>query len=62
MKSADELLTDYLNRMPKEASPEEVRYFRYVIEKVKAGLESIEKEGGLDHAEVEKRFSTWLSP
>jgi hypothetical protein len=62
MKPVDEVLSAFLNRLPNEASPEDVEYSRYVIEIVKNGLESIEKEGGLGHAEVEEKFKKWLSP
>ena len=51
-----------LNRLPDDASLEDIQYHLYVIEKVRNGLDSIEKEGGLTQAQVEERLSKWLTP
>lgn len=49
-----------LNRLPDDASLEDIQYHLYVIEKVRNGLDSIEKEGGLTQEQVEERLSKWL--
>lgn len=51
-----------LNRLPENASIEDIQYHLYVLEKVRNGLDSIEKEGGLSQKQVEERLSKWLSP
>lgn len=50
-----------LNRLPDDATLEDIQYHLYVIEKVKNGLDSIEKEGGLTQEQVEERLSKWLT-
>jgi hypothetical protein len=50
-----------LNRLPDDASLEDIQYHLYVIEKVRNGLDSIEKEGGLTQEQVEERLSKWLT-
>jgi hypothetical protein len=49
-----------LNRLPDDASLEDIQYHLFVIEKVRNGLDSIEKEGGLTQEQVEARLSKWL--
>lgn len=49
-----------LNRLPDDASLEDIQYHLYVIEKVRNGLDSIDKEGGLTQEQVEERLSKWL--
>ena len=49
-----------LARLPNDASIEDVQYHLYVIDKVRNGLESVEKEGGLTQDQVEARLSKWL--
>ncbi len=56
----DEVI-DLLNRLPDDTSLEDIQYHLYVIEKVRNGLDSIEKEGGLTQQEVEEKLSKWLT-
>ncbi|MFN0279735.1 MAG: hypothetical protein ACKVRN_14230 [Pyrinomonadaceae bacterium] len=53
-------VTSLLERLPEDASIEDVQYHLYVIDKVRKGLESVERDGGLTHEQVEKRLSKWL--
>jgi len=55
-----EEIASLLERLPGDASIEDVQYHLYVIDKVHKGLESIERDGGLTHEEVEQRLSKWL--
>lgn len=57
----DEVI-DLLNRLPDDTSLEDIQYHLYVIETVRNGLDSIEKEGGLTQQEVEEKLSKWLTP
>lgn len=49
-----------LERLPMDASIEDVQYHIYVIDKVRQGLESIETDGGLSQEQVEARLEKWL--
>jgi hypothetical protein len=49
-----------LDRLPDDASIEDVQYHLYVIDKVRKGLESVERDGGLTQEQVEERLSKWL--
>ncbi|CAN5398536.1 hypothetical protein BH10ACI2_BH10ACI2_02190 [soil metagenome] len=49
-----------LDRLPNDASIEDIQYHLYVIDKVRKGLESIERDGGLTQDQVEERLSKWL--
>ena len=49
-----------LERLPDDASIEDVQYHLYVIDKVRKGLESVERDGGFSQEQVEERMSKWL--
>jgi hypothetical protein len=51
-----------LERLPPETTIEDLQYHLYVMEKVRNGIESIEREGGLTQEQVEERLSKWLTP
>ncbi len=55
----DEVIS-LLDRLPDDASIEDVQYHLYVIDKVRKGLESVEREGGLTQEQVDERLSKWL--
>ena len=55
-------VTSLLERLPDDASIEDVQYHLYVIDKVRKGLESVERDGGLTQEQVEARLSKWLVP
>jgi hypothetical protein len=50
-----------LDKLPSNSDYEDIQYHLYVIEKINAGLARAEQEGVIPQAEVEKRFSQWLS-
>lgn len=60
MNTVREEVASLIDRLPADASIEDVQYHLYVIDKVRSGLESIEKEGGLSQEEVEERLNKWL--
>lgn len=62
MTPAKDEVISLLKRLPDDASLEDIQYHLYVIEKVRNGLESIEKDGGLTQEQVEERLSKWLIP
>lgn len=54
-------VTSLLDRLPDDASIEDVQYHLYVMDKVRKGLESVERDGGLTQEQVEERLSKWLA-
>ena len=58
--SAIKEFTSLLEKLPSDASIEDIQYHLYVIDKVKKGLESVERDGGLTQNQVEERLSKWL--
>ena len=55
-----EELASLLEHLPNDATIEDVQYHLYTIDKVRKGLESIERDGGLTHEDVEQKLSRWL--
>lgn len=49
-----------LDRLPDEASFEEIQYHIYVREKIERGLKDVEEGRVLSQQEVERRMSKWL--
>ncbi len=49
-----------LDRLPDEASFEDIQYHIYVREKVERGLKDVEEGRVLSRQEVERRMSKWL--
>ena len=49
-----------LERLPSDASIEDLQYHLYVIEKVQHGLEAAENEGTLTQEEAEEKLGKWL--
>lgn len=61
MATVKEDITSLLERLPNDASMEDVQYHLYVIDKVRHGLESIERDGGLTQEQTEERLEKWLT-
>ena len=60
MSAIRDEVTSLLDRLPSDASIEDVQYHLYVIDKVRKGLASVERDGGLTQGQVEARLSKWL--
>lgn len=60
MNAIEDEVTSLLDRLPSDATIEDVQYHLYVIDKVRKGLESVERDGGLTQEQVEERLSPWL--
>ncbi|HLA95183.1 MAG TPA: hypothetical protein VK612_05635 [Pyrinomonadaceae bacterium] len=56
MSTLKEEVNSILDRLPSDASIEDVQYHLYVIDKVRKGLESVERDGGLTQEQVEERL------
>ncbi len=60
MSAIKEEVNSLLERLPADASIEDIQYHLYVIDKVQNGLDSVEQTGGLTQEQVEARLSKWL--
>jgi len=49
-----------LERLPSDASIEDLQYRLYVIEKVQHGLEATDYEGSLTQEQAEEKLGKWL--
>lgn len=50
-----------LQKLPEDASYEDIQYHLYVLEKVQRGLLRAESEGAVDHTEAKGRLGQWLA-
>lgn len=61
MSALKEEVESLIERLPSDATIEDVQYHLYVMDKVNKGLESIEADGGLTQDEVETRLARWFA-
>ena len=62
MLPAKEEVQRLLERLPDDASLEDIRYHIYVRQKILRGLEDVEAGRTLSEDEFEARLSKWLEP
>ena len=60
MKKAKEEVRDILDRIPDDASLEDIQYHIYVCQKVARGEDDVREKRTRSQAEVEKRLARWL--
>jgi len=60
MSTAKEEVRRILDRIPDDASFEDIQYHIYVREKIERGLKDIEEDKVLSQEEVEHRMAKWL--
>ena len=60
MRTAKQDVEAMVRALPDDASYEDIQYRLYVLDKIRASKESIEREGGLTHEEVVERMRPWL--
>ncbi|MCC7306712.1 MAG: hypothetical protein IT173_04045 [Acidobacteria bacterium] len=53
-------VTSLLERLPEDASIEDVQYHLYVVEKVRNGLDAARTEGTLTQEQAEEKLGKWL--
>ncbi len=51
---------DLIQRLPDDASFEDIQYEVYVLQKIEAGLREVEAGESVSHAEAGRRLSRWL--
>jgi predicted transcriptional regulator len=60
MSTAKEEVRKILDKLPDEASFEDIQYHIYVRQKINQGLKDIEEGRVLDQEEGERRMAKWL--
>lgn len=60
MRSAKDEVNSLLQKLPDDASLEDIQYHLYVLEKVRRGLERAESEGAVSHDAAKQRLGKWL--
>lgn len=59
MKTAKEEVRELLDKMPDEASLEDIQYHIYVRQKIQKGLEAANEGRVVSQDEMEKRMRRW---
>ncbi len=62
MNAAKEEVMRILERLPDDASLEDIQYHIYVRQKIDHGLEDIEAGRTLTEEEFDQRMAKWLEP
>jgi predicted transcriptional regulator len=62
MNAAKEEIMRLLDRLPEDASLEDIRYHIYVHQKIDHGLEDVEAGRTLSEEEFDQRMAKWLEP
>lgn len=60
MSAIRDEVTSLLDRLPDDASIEDVQYHLYVVEKVRNGLEAARTEGTMTQEQAEEKLGKWL--
>lgn len=61
MGSPKDEVSSLLEKLPKDASYEDIQYHLYVLEKVQRGLKRAEVEGTVAHQDAKARLGKWLA-
>ena len=61
MNTAKSEVAEMLSVLPENCSLEDIQYHLYVLEKIKRGLDRVETEGAIAHAEAKERLKRWLT-
>jgi hypothetical protein len=62
MSSPKDEVSSLLEKLPDDASYEDIQYHLYVLEKVKRGLERADTDGVIQHEDARARLAKWLVP
>lgn len=62
MGAAKEEVQRILDRLPEDASMEDIQYHLYVRQKIDHGLEDVEAGRTLSEEEFDQRMAKWLEP
>jgi len=62
MRHAKEAVRKMLDKLPEDATFEEIQYHIYVRQKIERGLKDVKEGRVLSQKELERRMSKWLEP
>jgi predicted transcriptional regulator len=60
MNTAKDEVRKLLDRLPDEASLEDIQYEVYVLDDIRRGTEEIDRGDVVEHEEVKRRLTKWL--
>ncbi len=60
MKTAKDEVRDLLEKIPENASLDEIQYHIYVRQKIQKGLDAERRGAVISQEEVERRMARWL--
>ena len=61
MHSAKQQVQEILEKLPEDASLEDIQYHIYVRQKIEQGLADVAAGRVVSHEEVQRRLAKWLS-
>lgn len=59
MNTAKDEVRKLLERLPDEASFEEIQYQVYVLDEITRGSDELARAEGIDHTEAKRRLAKW---
>lgn len=59
-RTSKQEVLELVQGLPEEASLEDIQYHLYVLQKVRKGLEDVEKGRVVSQEEMKKRFEKWI--
>ena len=62
MGSPKDEVNSLLQKLPDDASFEDIQYHLYVLEKVQRGLARADGESSISHDAAKQRLGKWLAP
>lgn len=62
MSNAKDEVIQLVQKLPADATFEDIQYHIYVREKVEKGLKDIQEGRTLSQAQVEEKMAKWLNP
>jgi len=60
MKTAREEVRDLLEKLPDDASLDDIQYHIYVCQKIRKGLDAADRGEVISRQEAERRMARWL--
>jgi len=60
MKTAKEEVRDLLEKLPDDASLDDIQYHIYVCQKIQKGLDAADRGKVISQEEAERRMARWL--
>ena len=58
--TAKEEVRDLLEKLPENASLDDIQYHIYVRQKIQKGLEAVQQGEVISQAEIERRMARWI--